>query len=136
MKKLDRISFAVGDLDEARSFFEKAFDAEFREVEDVKEFKFRSQLFTLGGATLQLVSPYDTTSALSHFLMKHGPGFHHVTFEVDDLDGAVAELEAKGVAVASRHDYAEPREGRRVREAFLHPESTPNLLIQLVERSG
>jgi methylmalonyl-CoA/ethylmalonyl-CoA epimerase len=134
VKRFDRISFAVGDLDKARAFFEQALGAEFGDVEDVAEFKFKSQPFTLGGQTLQLVSPYETTSAISHFLMKRGPGFHHVTFEVADLDEVVAGLEAKGIAVASRHDYAEPREGLRMREAFVHPEDTPDLLVQLVEK--
>lgn len=135
MKKFEHVSFAVGDLDEARAFFEQALGAEFGDVVDVAEFKFKSQAFTLGGQALQLVSPTDSTSVISHFLMKRGAGFHHVTFEVDDLDDVVAGLEAKGIAIASRHDYQEPRVGRRLREVFVHPENTPDLLIQLVERT-
>lgn len=134
IKKFDRISFAVGDLDKTRSFFEDVLGAEFGVIEELEEFKFRSQPFTLGGAPMQLVSPYDPTSVISHFLMKRGQGFHHIAFEVDDLDAAVESLEKKGVAVVSRHDYSPPREGHRVREAFIHPEDAPDILVQLVEK--
>ena len=59
-------------------------------TENVKEFHFEYQPFRLGGADMQLMSPYDPSSVVSHFLMKRGQGFHHVTLEVDDLDDAVA----------------------------------------------
>lgn len=130
-----RIAFAVGDLDEARHFFEDTLGAEFDEVEDVREFQFRYQPFRLGGAEMQLMSAYAPESVIAHYVMKHGPGFHHLTLEVDDLDAVVRELEAKNVRIASRHRYEEPHEGQHWKDAFIHPRDAFGVLVQLVERA-
>lgn len=134
--KKTRLAFAVGDLDKARAFFQDVLGAEFDAVESVNEFHFDYQPFRLGGAPMQLMSPTEPSSVVSHFLMKRGQGFHHVTFEVDDLDDAISELEAKGVRVASRHTYQEPLEGTTWKDAFIHPKDAFGVLVQLVQRTG
>ena len=131
-----RLAFAVGDMDEARKFFESVLGAEFGPVEDVSEFQFRYRPFRLGGMSMQLMEPYDPESVISHFLMKRGHGFHHLSIEVDDLDAAVAELGERGIRVASRHEYDEPHEGRRWSDAFIHPSDACGVLVQLVQRRG
>lgn len=129
-----RIAFAVGDLEKARAFFEDVLGAEFGDEQDVKEFQFKYQPFRLGGAEMQLMSPYDPSSVVSHFLMKRGQGFHHVTLEVENVDDAVRELEAKGIHVASRHEYQEELEGRSWKDAFIHPRDAFGVLVQLIQR--
>ena len=138
MKVIDsktRTAFAVGDLEQARAFFQDVLGAEFDSVEDVKEFQFKYQPFRLGGAEMQLMCPYDPASVVSHFLMKRGQGFHHVTIEVEDVDEAVRELEAKGVNVASRHNYQEELEGSSWKDAFIHPKDAFGVLVQLIQKS-
>jgi methylmalonyl-CoA/ethylmalonyl-CoA epimerase len=134
IKKLERISFAVGDPDQARDFFSNVLGAKFEEPVDVEDFKFRYHPFTLGGTRMQLLSSTDPGSVISRFLMKRQQGFHHLTYEVDDLDEAIAELQTKGVEVVSRHDYRQVLEGFHVREAFIHPRNAFGILIQLLEK--
>ena len=129
-----RIAFAVGDLDQARAFFQDVLGAEFDSVQDVEEFQFKYQPFRLGGTNMQLMCPYDPSSVVSHFLMKRGQGFHHVTIVVEDVDEAVRELEAKGVGVASRHRYREPLEGSSWKDAFIHPRDAFGVLVQLIQK--
>ena len=133
--KKTRVAFAVGDLGKARAFFEDVLGGEFDGVEKVEEFHFEYQPFRLGGAEMQLMSPYDPTSVVSHFLMKRGQGFHHVTLQVEDLDDAVRELEAKGISIASRHAYEEPLEGGTWKDAFIHPRDACGVLVQLVQKT-
>ncbi len=130
-----RVAFAVGDLDSAREFFQDVLGAEFDPVQNVKEFHFRYQPFRLGGSEMQLMCPYDPSSVISHFLMKRGQGFHHVTLEVEDLDEAVRELAAKGVNVASRHRYQEELEGSSWKDAFIHPRDAFGVLVQLIQKT-
>lgn len=130
-----RVAFAVGDLDSAREFFQDVLGAEFDSVQDVEEFHFRYQPFRLGGNEMQLMCPNDPSSVISHFLMKRGQGFHHLTFEVEDLDEAVRELEAKGVKVASRHRYEEELEGSSWKDAFIHPQDAFGVLVQLIQKT-
>ena len=92
VKDIARVAIAVRDLDRAREFFEKAFDAEFEDTEDVKDMKFRYTPFTVGGKKLELLSPYDDDSPIARFLKKRGEGIHHISFEVDDLDQAIDVL--------------------------------------------
>ena len=136
VKNIERVAIAVRDLDRAQEFFEKAFDAEFENTEDVKDMKFRYTPFTLGGKRLELLSPYDDDSPIARFLKKRGEGIHHISFEVDDLDQAIAELKKRGVKIAYRHRYAPDVsfEGYHWDEAFVHPRDAFGVLIHLAQK--
>ncbi|HXV59666.1 MAG TPA: VOC family protein [Vicinamibacteria bacterium] len=132
VRRVDRVAFAVGDLDAARDFFQNVLGADFGPVQDIEEFKFRCQPFELGSYRMELVAPYDATSPLSHFLMKHSQGFHHLTCEVDDLDEAIEALEQRGIEVVSRKRHED--EGMPGGGAFIDPRQAFGVLIQLVQR--
>ncbi|WP_291767671.1 VOC family protein [Caldivirga sp. UBA161] len=48
--------------------------------------------FRLNNITIELIQPVGEPSTWSEFLEKHGPGIHHIAFNVDDVDEAVREL--------------------------------------------
>ncbi|HSF20164.1 MAG TPA: VOC family protein [Vicinamibacteria bacterium] len=131
VKRVDRVAFAVGDLDAAREFFGNVLGADFGPVQDVEAFKFRCQPFELGSYRMELVAPYDATSPLSHFLMKHSQGFHHLTCEVEDIHEAVKALEQRGIEVTSRKHHDD--EGIPKEEVFIEPRHAFGVLIQLVQ---
>lgn len=85
--------------------------------------------YVLGGASrLELIAPEDgSESFLTGYLEEHGPGLHHVTLEVADLEAAVEALEDRGVDVV---DYAEFDDWG---EAFLSPDNPTGTLFQLME---
>ena len=90
---------------------------------------FRWAYYLLGDASrVELVEPVDgEESFLTDFLAEHGPGMHHVTLEVGDMDAAVTALEAEGVRVVDRTDYEEWA------EAFVSPRNPTGVLFQLME---
>ncbi len=136
VKAVDRVAIAVGDLEKARDFFEKAFGARFEPVEDVRDMKFRYQPFTVGGFKMELLCPYDSSSVIAKFLENRGEGVHHISFEVEDLDAAIAELKDKGIGIAYRHRYA-PHvnfEGFHWEEAFIHPKDAFGVLIHIAQK--
>ncbi len=53
----------------------------------------------VGGVTYELIQPLDGPSSYVEFLDAHGDGFHHVGFHVDDIDAAIAQMEAKGYSI-------------------------------------
>lgn len=85
--------------------------------------------YELGGASrIELIEPVPgEESFLTGYLERDGPGLHHVTIEVVDVDVAVETLEAGGVSVV---DHAE-REG--FTEAFVPPSEAAGVLYQLME---
>ena len=136
VKAVDRVAIAVHDLERARSFFENVFGARFEPVEDVEDMKFRYLPFSVGGSKMELLCPYDPSSVIARFLEKRGEGVHHVSFEVDDLDAAIAELKKKGIDIAYRHHYAPEVtfEGYHWEEAFIHPKDAFGVLIHILQK--
>lgn len=55
-----------------------------------------------GDLQLELIQPVGGPGIHREFLDAHGPGLHHVCFEVDDLAVACAAAEAAGVPVLMR----------------------------------
>jgi methylmalonyl-CoA/ethylmalonyl-CoA epimerase len=135
---IERIALAVHDLDEAKIFFETWFDAEFEAIEQIEDMGIRYRPFTIGESRMELLEPTREDSPVAKFLESHGgPGVHHITFEVDNLDTAIAELEDRGGRIAYQHTYADDVtfEGFKWREAFIHPKDAFGVLIHLAEKT-
>jgi len=136
VKRVERIAIAVRNLDEARQFFERILGAEFQPIEDIADQGFRYQPFTVAGFTLELLCPYRDDSVIARFIERRGQGVHHVSFEVDDLDEAVASLGADDVEVSHRLEYPDDVvfEGHHWREAFVHPKGAFGVLLHVCEK--
>jgi methylmalonyl-CoA/ethylmalonyl-CoA epimerase len=135
--RVDRVSLAVRDLAAARRFFEAHFGAAFGAVEDVAVDGYRYAPFTIGGFTLELLSPYRPDTPIGRFLDRRGEGLYQLSFMVDDLDAAVARLQAAGLQVLGPRSYPDDvvLEGCRWREAFVHPRDAFGVMLFLGERT-
>lgn len=60
-----------------------------------------------GDLQLELIQPVRGASIYTEFLSAHGSGLHHVCFEVDDMDEAVASARASGLDVLQRGTMAD-----------------------------
>ncbi len=82
-----------------------------------------------GGGRLEVLEPDGPPGGFVHrFLARHGPGIHHVTFNVPDLDAACARAESLGQRVVG-YDARHPG----WREAFLHPSGAQGIVVQLAQ---
>lgn len=137
VKHLERVALAVPDLEEAQAFFELWFGATFLQEEHIEDMGIRYKPFEIGSSLMELLEPTRDDSPVAKFLRSNGgPGVHHITFEVDDLDAALDELEKRGGRIAYRHTYADgiSFEGKVWREAFVHPKDAFGVLIHLAEK--
>ena len=85
----------------------------------------------IGDQNVELVEPTDAESGMSRFLEKRGPGMHHIALEVQNIEDSLDHLGSAGIRLI--HD--EPvlgAGGRRI--AFIHPESTHGVLVELYEQ--
>lgn len=83
---------------------------------------------------LEIVSPQDGTvdGPISKYLEKKGGGIHHFAVSVNDVHAALEVMKQKGVKMVDD----KPRPGaHNTLIAFVHPESTGGLLIELVQES-
>ncbi len=130
LNRIYHLGYAVEDIEAAADFYRIHFGAEPGEPEEVEEQGIIATMFRVGESMVELVQPTRPDSPVGKFLAKRGEGFHHVAFEVEDLEAALAELEAQGVELIDR----EPRIGAGgTRMAFVHPRSAFGVLTELVE---
>jgi methylmalonyl-CoA/ethylmalonyl-CoA epimerase len=137
IRRIERVALAVEDLDRAQAFFEQWFGARFDPEEHIEDMGIRYRPFAVGASRMELLQATRADSPVARFLQRNGgPGVHHITFEVEDLDAAVAELEQRGGRIAYRHTYAPgvTFEGQVWREAFVHPKDAFGVLIHLAEK--
>ena len=90
---------------------------------------FIERMYDAGGSFLQTLEATGD-GVVQRFIDKRGPGLHHVAFEVDRIDDALEDLDARGVTLIDRE--ARPG-GMGTRIAFLHPSAAGGVLIELVE---
>jgi methylmalonyl-CoA/ethylmalonyl-CoA epimerase len=68
---------------------------------------------------------------IATFLAKKGSGIHHVALQVDNIDNALEWMRQNSIRMIDD----KPRGGsHNTRIAFIHPEATGGLLVELVEQ--
>jgi methylmalonyl-CoA/ethylmalonyl-CoA epimerase len=88
---------------------------------------FRWAGYVLGDASrLELVTPLADGNFIRDFLDRHGPGLHHVTLEVEDMDAVVDACEEHDLTVVDRAQYD------TYEEAFLSPANPTGVLFQFM----
>jgi methylmalonyl-CoA/ethylmalonyl-CoA epimerase len=82
-----------------------------------------------GDARIELVQPAAGDSPVSRFLADKGGGFHHICYEVEDLDRALAEFRRRGALLARPPKPAVAFEGRRIAWVL----TAEKFLVELLE---
>jgi methylmalonyl-CoA epimerase len=125
---LDHIGIAVDDLAASLAFFRDALGLEVHGSEEVASQHVRAHFVQVGDASLELLESTSPDSAIARFVGKRGPGLHHITLRVDDLEAVLAQLKSRGIRLIDEHVRA-GAEGAQV--AFIHPSSTHGVLVEL-----
>jgi len=133
VRRIEHVAMTVNDLDAGRAFWEGVLGIRCEGVEDFDAARVQVALYPVGDSMVELLCGTTPDSAYARQVREQGPALHHVCLEVDDLDGALAELRAKGVKL--RDETPRPgHSGSRI--AFLDPTSTGQILVELVELPG
>lgn len=127
--KINHVAIAVSDLDGSLSFWRDAMGLDLSKVEDVPSQKSMVAFLPVGEGEVELVKPTADDTGVAKFLETKGPGMHHLCLEVDDIEGMLADLKAKGVRLINETPEVLP--GRKM--AFVHPKSTGGVLVELYE---
>ena len=130
IKKIEHLGIAVKNLDEAIPLFEKLLQTTCYKKEVVSSESVNTAFFQIGDAKIELLEASNQNSPIAKFLSNRGEGFHHVAFEVDDIEAELARLlELEFILL-----HLSPKDGAdNKRIAFLHPKSTNGMLIELCQ---
>ncbi len=130
LNRIHHLGYAVEDLEAASLFYKENFGALPGEPEAVEEQGIVVTMFRVGESRIELVQPTRLDSPVGKFLARRGEGFHHVAYQVDDLEAVLTHLRSNGVELVDE----KPRMGAGgTRMAFVHPKDTFGVLTELVE---
>ena len=129
--KVEHIALAVEDLESAIAHYADIWGLEVSHRERVEDQGVEEAMLPLGDVFLQLLGPTGPDTTVGKFIARRGEGLHHIAYEVDDLEGTLANLKEKGVPLI---DEVPRRGGRGHMVAFVHPKGNHGLLVELIQR--
>lgn len=129
---VDHIGIAVKDLAAIKEVFTKIGMTHKPEDEVVEEQKVKVSFFPCGDSELEFLESTSPDGPIAKFIAGNNDrnGIQHVALAVDDVEAAIADLTAKGIAMIDKT----PRYGAGgAKIAFLHPKSTGGILVELCQ---
>lgn len=127
IKKISHVGIATHSIAVLSEFY-KTLGLEIESTEIVEDQKVQVALMKVGESSIELIEATEEDSVVARFLEKRGEGIHHIAIEVDNLQDHLDRLKEKNVKLIDRN----PRLGAQGRLiAFIHPESTGGVLIEL-----
>jgi len=129
-RKLHHVGIAVHSLDESLPVFESITGCKGEGRERVDSQGVEVVFVGEGDGRLELLSPTRDDSAIARHLARRGPGMHHLCYQVDDIVAELERYRAAGARLVDEH----PRPGAGGHQvAFIHPESTGRVLVELLQ---
>jgi len=130
IKGLDHVAIAVSRIEDALQIYEQTLGLRLENTKLVEQQKVKIAILRVGKTKIELVEPTDPESSVAKFIANRGEGIHHIAIEVSNIEEHIKELKGKGIAMIDE----KPRPGAEAKKiAFVHPRSTRNVLIELVE---
>jgi len=127
---IEHIGIAVKNIDDSIKYYENILGLKCYQIEEVRSQKTKTAFFMIGQTKLELLESLEPMSPIARFIENKGEGVHHIAFGVKNLNGALKEMESKGVQLIDN----EPKKGAEgLNIAFLHPKSTRGILTELCE---
>ena len=130
LTKINHIGIAVKSLEESIPFYRDNLGMAFLGTEEVAEQKVKVAMLQVGESKIELLEPTSEESPVAKFIEKSGPGIHHLAYEVENIEAAIAKLLSDGTRMIDE----KPRNGAHgTRIAFIHPKSSNGLLTELCQ---
>lgn len=130
IKKVEHVALAVADIEAALQHYRDVWGLEATHRERVEDQGVEEAMLPVGDTFLQLLGATGPDTTVGKFLERRGEGLHHIAYEVEDLEGTLAELKERGVPLIDER----PRKGGRGHMvAFVHPKGNHGLLVELIQ---
>ena len=132
MHKIEHIGIAVEDLAAANRLYAELLGTGHYKIEEVETENVKTSFFHVGESKIELLETTDPDGPVGRFIAKHGPGVHHVAFDVEDIRSEMKRLSSAGFRLLSD----EPKRGADNKlVCFVHPKSAGGVLIELCQEA-
>lgn len=128
IKRVEHIAIAVDSIGESLSLMRDTFGLNLEYEEQIGQTKLA--MLPVGETYIELLEGLGPDSGVTDWIKRKGTGLFHICFEVDDIEGAIAELKAKNVKLQS-DSWRTGHAGSKI--VFLDPAATGNCVIELAE---
>ena len=127
IKRLDHVCWAVRKMEDTLPLLTELMGMRETGRWENEEQGFRGVSLELPGGTAHfaLLEPLGENSYLHRFLDERGPGLHHVTFEVSDIDSAAQAVRDYGI-----EPFRGVQRGHGWAETYIHPKDSGGVLFQ------
>lgn len=126
--RVAHVGIAVNDLHEALGFFQDILGIQPAPETTADGAAIAS--LNLGDVEIEFMRPIAHDGPVARFLEKRGPGIHHLSLRVPNLEQALSECRRYGYRLIDE----KPRPGAGGRKvAFVHPKATGGVLLELTE---
>ncbi len=130
LRKIEHLGIAVENMEDAIKMYENLLGVPCYKTEGVESEYVKTAFFQVGESKIELLEATDEKSPIAKFLAKRGGGFHHVAFDVENIDEEIDRLKKLDFVFIQEI----PKDGAdNKRIAFLHPKSTAGLLVELCQ---
>jgi|SRR6185295_15376913 methylmalonyl-CoA/ethylmalonyl-CoA epimerase len=130
---IQHLGVAVDSIEQALAFWRDALGLELKGIEVVEDQGVRVAMLPIGESRIELLEATGEDTPVGKFLVKRGPGIHHLCVEVNDINAKLSELKANGARLIDE----QPRIGAGgALVAFIHPSSTGGVLIELTQKGS
>jgi methylmalonyl-CoA/ethylmalonyl-CoA epimerase len=130
VKKIEHIGIAVENIEATLKIYEHLLSANCYKTEIVESEGVKTAFIAVGESKIELLEATAVDSPIAKFLERKGMGFHHIAFDVDNLEEELERLANLGFELI----HKTPKNGADdKRIAFLHPKSTHGVLIELCQ---
>lgn len=127
IKRLNHVSVAVRSIEDALKFYRDILGLEVSSTRFLEDRQLKVAFVKIGDTELELLEPTSEDNTVTRFLNRRGPGLHHICLEVDDIEKAIAEFQARGAQFVDPC----PSPGAVGQVAFIVPEVGRGVLVEL-----
>lgn len=130
VKKVDHIAMLVKDMESLIRVFTEILNLTVSKQMEFPQAKIKVAFLDLGELQLEVIQPTGPDTPFARHMETRGQGLHHLALEVDDIEAALQTARESGLKLEDEV----PRPGVGGQIAYLSPETTSGVYIQLVQK--
>ena len=128
---IEHIGVALNSNKHLSNLFKNIFNLEYVGSEIVEDQGVNTDIFKVSNTKIELLEAISSDSPISKYISNHGQGMHHLAFIIEDIEAAIKYLLENNIEMIDQ----KPKTGvEGYQIAFIHPRSTPGLLIELCQK--